>query len=125
MVFTAAQATMIFTDPNYIGLGEETRAHLVDEGVTSVESIGNFHPEDVKELAQTMCRPGGDNQPLPFGAMTQKKFNDTAELIRFYESTGRTMTPAMLSGKPSERTLASNGNHLPRDRKRRKQKCQH
>ena len=47
-------------------------------------------------MAQTMRRPGGDNQPLPFGAMAQKKFNDTAELIRFYESTGRTMTPAML-----------------------------
>ena len=96
MVFTAAQATTVFTDPNYIGLSDETRVRLREEGVTSVESIGNFLPEDVKELAQTMRRPGGNNQPIPFGALTQKKFNDTAELIRFYASIGRPLTPAIL-----------------------------
>ena len=38
----------------------------------------------------------GAQPPFPFGAMTQKHFNDTVELIRFYQVTGRVLTTAIL-----------------------------
>ena len=95
MVLTAAAQTTVFTDSSYIGLTVETRTRLTEEDVTSVDSISNFTPEDVKELAQTMRRPGANQGLFAFGVMTQKRFNDTAELLCFYQTTGRALTVAI------------------------------
>ena len=66
MVLTAAAQTTVFTDPSYIGLKVQTRTRLTEEDVTSVDSISNFTPEDVKEQAQMMHCPGGKPRTIHF-----------------------------------------------------------
>ena len=120
MVLTAAAQTTVFTDPSYIGLTVETRTRLTEEDVTSVDSISNFTPEDVKELAQTMRCLGANQGPFAFGAMTQKRFNDTAELLRFYQTTGRALTIAIPCWQTIGQDFEKNGSPSRNGRRRDK-----
>ena len=79
---------MVFTGSKIIEMKAETRTRLESKGVTSVASLADFSLDNIKELAKTMRQASG-RLSYPFGAMTQKRFGETAELICFYQTVGQ------------------------------------
>ena len=79
---------MVFTDSKFVGMKADTRTPLESEGVTSVASLADFTLDNIKALAKTMRQASGRTS-YPFGAMTQKRFGETVELIHFYQTVGQ------------------------------------
>ena len=118
MVLTAVQVTAFFTEEAQMGLLAATRVRLQKEGLTSVDDLLDFLPADIKQLAETMKKPGGriadpndadatiPTPPFPFGAKSQKRLAETGHLVRYYQTTGRDLTAAMLQYAPIGRNFS-------------------
>ena len=95
------QEIAFFENAEYIRLVCNTREPLVDKGIAHVDDLVDFNKETIDQIASNLCRAtaveGAALQPpFPFGAKVQKRLTEACELVRFYETIGRTMTLASL-----------------------------
>jgi hypothetical protein len=115
MVLTAAQITAFFTDADQMGLPNPTMVKLQEEGINEPSNLADFDEETLKKAATNLRNPGdripnpdenataGSTIPRPpyvFGAQSQKRLMEAGELIRFYETIGRTLTAANIKFDP-------------------------
>jgi hypothetical protein len=59
MVFTLAQTTVFFQEPNHMAIPAVTRAQLATEGIVNVDNIAEFDMENLKQIANNLRRPSG------------------------------------------------------------------
>ena len=107
MVLTGGQTTTFFENAAHMGIPHATVIQLQQEGIITVEDLSDFDKDGIEQLAANLRRPAGripdPNQgaapgatiPTPafeFGAKSQHRLALAAELIRYYEAVGRTVT---------------------------------
>ena len=115
MVFTAAQITAFFQDNDQLAISPETRVQLATEGLASVDDLSEFDPDSLKQLTDTLRRPGGRIQdpnpnaaqgatiPTPafiFGAKSQLRLKAAVSIAKYYETVGRLTTAANMRWNP-------------------------
>ena len=59
MVFTAAQTTSFFEDADQMALVHDTHLALANEGINTVDDLGEFNKESIKMVADSLRNPGG------------------------------------------------------------------
>jgi hypothetical protein len=59
MVFTLAQTTAFFQEPNQMTIPAATRAQLATEGIVNVDDLAEFDAENLKQIADNLRRPSG------------------------------------------------------------------
>ena len=52
-------ATCLFENEAQMGIPTATRAQLQQEGISTIQDLLDFYPEDIKQVAETLCKPGG------------------------------------------------------------------
>jgi hypothetical protein len=107
MVLTAAQTTAFFEDAAQMGIPHETVIQLQQEGISTVDDLADFDEDSLKQLADNLRRPGGrvpdpdpgaapgatiPTPPFVFGAKSQKRLLVACNLVRYYNTVGRTIT---------------------------------
>ena len=98
-----------------MGIPHDTVIQLQNEGINSVDDLGEFLKEDLQQLADNPRRPGGRIQdptpgapagatiPTPafvFGAKSQKRIAAACEIVRYYNATGRALSAANMRWDP-------------------------
>jgi hypothetical protein len=91
MVLTFAQSTAFFTDQDQMGIPAEMYAAMAGEGIVSVDDLADFDKDSVKQMADNLRR-GQPNHA--FGARSQKRLLVACDLVRFYQTINRDLTPA-------------------------------
>jgi hypothetical protein len=106
MVFTANQITTFFEDPTQMAIPNATQAQLVNEGIATVDDLGEFDDEHLKQIAENLRRPSGrvpvdpaapdgptmPTPPFVFGAKSLNRLKAAADLVRYYETIGSDLT---------------------------------
>jgi hypothetical protein len=115
MPLTAAQIASFFEDDDQMGLTNETVNKLVEEGIDDPDNLSDFDKDMLKQVAENLRKPGGripnpdpnapagstiETPPFPFGAKSQKRMLEAGELIRFYKTIGRQLTPGNIRYDP-------------------------
>lgn len=102
MVFTAAQLTAFFENDDQMGMNAEARRRLIIKGITTVESLGVITPEAFDSAIKSLAREGRVADPNRAGMFlpafeisipTTLKMTTMINLVRYYETIGRTVTP--------------------------------
>ena len=108
MPLTAAQMTAFFTEAAQMGIPANTYAQMQFEGITSVDDLEDFDDDALRQLAENLCRPGGQVQVDPlnpaagmmntpafiFGAKSQSRLKVACQLVRYYVTINRPITAA-------------------------------
>lgn len=102
MPFDAAAILRFFTDVDHIGLDEPMRLKVVEQGITSVDSLGGFDEEDWDYVYKSVSIsvPGATrNNPsstrkLPAMSLTRLKV--ASEAVRYYKCINRPLEPPMM-----------------------------
>ena len=107
MVLTAAQTTAFFTDADQMGFPAQTYAHMATEGITTVDDLVDFDSKTLNQLAENLRKPpgrvpapggpAGTTIPTPaftFWRQIQKRLATAVDLIKYYDTVGRTVTVA-------------------------------
>ena len=108
MVFTVALAITFFCAPNQMGLANNVRVALVDEGIVSVNDLSEFFknhwPQVVTNLKYPASLPNPDNDGQFIRAPTIKlelkyleRLKFASEAARYYEATGHPLTPVNMN----------------------------
>ena len=115
MVLTVAQTSAFFTNANQMAMSAATVAQLANEGISTVSDLVDFDKDSLQKIVSNLRRPGGripDPNPhaglgatIPtplfvFGAKSQMRFEVACNLVRFYETIGRPLTPTNLAWTP-------------------------
>jgi hypothetical protein len=115
MVLTAAQITAFFQQPGQMAIPPATRTQLREEGIDTVLDLADFDKDTLKQVADNLRRPGGrvpDPDPgaaagatIPtptfvFGAKSQMRLLAACDLVRYYETVGREITPQNIRWDP-------------------------
>ena len=115
MVLTAAQITAFFQQPGQMAIPPATRTQLQEEGIDTVLDLADFDKDTLKQVADNLRRPGGrvpDPDPgaaagatIPtltfvFGAKSQMRLLAACDLVRYYETVGREITPQNIRWDP-------------------------
>ena len=94
-----------FNDADQLNLELRTRDKMDEEGIATIADLPEFDDKDIKALTEIFARPpratnaGGNlvNQvPYKFPAKSQKRLKISAAITRYYDKTGRAVTPEML-----------------------------
>jgi hypothetical protein len=108
MPLTAAQTTSFFEQDEQMRIPHHTVIKLQQEGITIVDELIDFNKDTIEQIAVNLRRPAGrvpDPNPnaapgatIPtpsfvFGAKSQKRLVTAAQLLQYYETVGRSMTP--------------------------------
>ena len=104
MVFTVDLATAFFCGPNQMGLVDNVQVALVDEGILSVNDLAEFRKNHLHQVVTNLKYPASlpdpDNdgqfiQPptITLGVKSLERLKVASESVRFYEATGRPLTP--------------------------------
>lgn len=84
----------------------DTVLRLRTEGMTSVQDLADFEPDDIKQISENLRRPSGripdpnnpgstiPTPPFQFSVKSQKRLTGIGHLLRYYETTGRDATTA-------------------------------
>ena len=95
-----------------MGILAAARLRLQQEGISNIDDLAKFCPDDIKQLAETLRKPGGrvadpndgeatiPTPPFQFGARSIKRLTEACHLVRFYETTGRNITAATMQCQP-------------------------
>ena len=94
MVFTAAQTSAFFEDPDQMAIPHATVIQLSTEGIDNVDDLGDFDKDNLNQVATNLRRPPGGAAAFTFGAKSQKKLWAASNLVRFYDNIGRDLTAA-------------------------------
>ena len=117
MEITGAQTTLFYEANDQMAIPWPTLAQLRNDGITTIDDLGEFDKDKLQQIADNLQRPGGrvpdpnyippNSMPIPapvvptvptppfvFGAKSQKRLQVACELVRFYETIGRPLTAA-------------------------------
>jgi hypothetical protein len=114
MVFTNAQTTAFFTDPAQMALPDETYDQLAAEGITTVDDLSEFVDDDIKQITENLRRPAGrvpidpanlalgtmPHPPFVLGAKSLNCLKAAGDIIRYYDTTDRALTPTNMRWDP-------------------------
>ena len=112
MALAAAQMTQLFKQEAQMGILAATRLRLQQEGISNIDDLAEFYPDDIKQLAETLRKPGGrvadpndddatiPTPPFQFGARSIKRLTEACHLVRFYETTGQNITATTMQYQP-------------------------
>ena len=67
MVLTAAQTRTFFENDQLIGLSHRTKDHLISEGISSVEDLGEWDDDDWDAFAASCRKPEQIEDPANAG----------------------------------------------------------
>ena len=108
MVLTAGQTTAFFEQAAQMGMPRPTVIQLRDEGISTADDLIDFDKVTLQQVADNLRRPGGripdrtagaargatiPTPPFVFGAKSQKRLLAASDIVRYYETTGRPLTP--------------------------------
>jgi len=115
MVLTAAQVTLFFEDAAHMAIPANTRAQLQQEGIITVEDLSDFDVSELKQIAENLRKPAGripdpaagavggpplgatvPTPPFVFGAKNQLRLKAASNIVRYYETVGRVLSPSMI-----------------------------
>jgi hypothetical protein len=116
MVFTAGQTTAFFEHAEQMGIPHATVIQLVVEGINEVQDLAEFDRDALTQVADNLRRPGGripnadpaapagatiaQEPPFSFGAKAQKRLLAACDLVRYYITVDRALTPANMQWEP-------------------------
>ena len=115
MVLTAAQIATFFTANNNMAIPAATVAQLANEGIQIPSDLTDLDKDSMKQVADNLRNPGGRvpnpdpgapagstiaRPPFVFGAKSQKRLLEACDIIRFYETIGRPLTPGAIRYVP-------------------------
>jgi hypothetical protein len=95
MVLTVAQTTAFFEQATQMAIPNATIMQLVAEGINTVDDLAEFDKDTIVQIASNLRRPPA-GQHFIFGARSQKRLTVALEIVRYYDTVGRTLTPANL-----------------------------
>jgi hypothetical protein len=116
MVFTIQQTTAFFEEAAQMAIPHETRVQLATEGIDTVDDLGEFDEDNLKQIADNLRRPSGRvpidpiNDPngatmatpaFVFGAKSHNRLKAASDLVRYYETVGRDLTAANMRWNPT------------------------
>ena len=131
MVLTNGQVTAFFEFDAQMGIPHATVIQLQAEGITSVDDLIDFNKDTLQQVAGNLRRPGGripdptpnaaagatiSTPPFVFGAKSQKRLLSACDIVRYYYTTGRALTPGNISWDPVIKNFADQWKAL-KDRK--------
>ena len=131
MVLTNGQVTAFFEFDAQMGIPHATVIQLQAEGITSVDDLIDFDKDTLQQVADNLRRPGGripdptpnaaagatiSTPPFVFGAKSQKRLLSACDIVRYYYTTGRALTPGNISWDPVIKNFADQWKAL-KDRK--------
>ena len=94
MVLTGNQVTAFFENADQMAIPNATVVRLVHEGISDVNDLAKFKKEDIEKIAANLRRPVVQGQaPLILGAKSVKRLIVACDLVRYYATVGRTITP--------------------------------
>lgn len=113
-MLTAAQTNAFFMNLDQMGIPAATVEQLRVEGIASVDDLADFDKETLKQVAENLRRPPGrvpatlddpDGPTIPtpaftFGAKSQKRLTVACDLIKYYVTVGRDITPNNIRWNP-------------------------
>jgi hypothetical protein len=112
MVLTNGNITFFFENAGQMGIPNATVVQLQAEGIATVDDLGDFYKADLQQVADNLRRPGGripdptpgavagatiPTPPFIFGAKSQKRLLAACDIVRYYETTGRALTPGNIT----------------------------
>ena len=115
MVFTAEQTTAFFESAAQMGIPHATVIQLVEEGIDKVQDLTEFDRDALSQVADNLRRPGGripnpvpaapagatiSRPPFSFGAKAQKRLLAACDLVRYYVTVDRALTPGNMQWDP-------------------------
>ena len=103
MVITAQQTNTFFTGNDQMAIPALTVDELTNEGINTIEDLGEFEDADFKQIATNLKsppsipdpnNPGQTIRQAPFvlGAKSLKRLKVAANAVRYYESTNRALS---------------------------------
>jgi hypothetical protein len=108
MVLTNAQTVVFFEHAQQMSIPHATVIQLQNEGISSVDDLTDFDKDTLQQVANSLRRPGG-RIPDPtvggaagatiatpsfiFGAKSRKRRLSACDIVRYYEATGRALSP--------------------------------
>ena len=105
MVFTATQKNAFFTEADQLAITLDMRAQLATEVLETVDDLAEFYDKSLKQITDTLRRPGGripDPNPgsatgatIPtpsfvFNAKSQLRLKAAIMIAKYYNTVGRT-----------------------------------
>jgi hypothetical protein len=67
----------------------------VKKGINTVDDLAEFDKDTIVQIPSNLRRPPA-GQHFIFGAKSQKRLTVASEIVRYYDTVGRTLTPANL-----------------------------
>eukprot|EP00957_Ditylum_brightwellii_P058804 4458028-Ditylum_brightwellii.AAC.1 len=111
MPLTATQTASFFEDVDQMNISHATVVQLVNKGINAVVDLADFDKSSIKQIAENLKRPAGripdptpgaapgTTIPTPlftFGAKSQQRLLVACELIWYYDTVDRRLTPSNL-----------------------------
>ena len=117
MVLTNAQTTAFFTAATQMGLAEAARVALRGEGIDTVEDLSEFQKNHWNQVVTNLKYPASLPDPendgqflraptITLGAKSLERLKTASEAVRYYESTGRNLSPGNMHFMNTLRTFA-------------------
>ena len=125
MVLTAGQTTAFFENADQMGIPNATVVQLAVEGISTLDDLSEFSKDDINNLADSLRRmrvpaiadgPPVEQQRFVMGARSQKRLAVAAQIVRYYEAVGQTLTGLQTCDGRLSPTLKSNGRPFKRRR---------
>ena len=121
MVLTASQIQAFLEDGDQMGIPRDTFIQLQNEDISTITDLVDLDKDTIKQIADNLRRPSGWIQyptpgaaagatiptpPFLFGAIYQKCLLTACDLMRYYDTTGRPLTPGNIASNPIMRNFA-------------------
>ena len=93
-----------------------TVIELQKEGIVSVGDLDKFDKDNLEQIAHNLCRLASGAAAFTFGAKSQKRLFAATQLVKFYNTVGRTLTAANLQWDPIMKNFAKQWKSLEESR---------
>jgi hypothetical protein len=131
MVFTNAQTTAFFEDANQMAIPALTRLQLQTEGIVTIDDLEEFQEDTLKQIVDNLRRPSGrvpadpnapdgptiPTPPFVFGAKSLNRLTAAADVVRYYQTTGRELGAVNMRWDPVIKNFVEHWKSL-KDRKK-------
>ena len=90
MPLSGPQTTTFFTEDAQMAIPAATVAALALEGITTVNDLEEITPEEIEKIAENFRSPGQGQDPIVFGAKSEKTFDGSIPhgvLLQLYRPT--------------------------------------
>ena len=115
MVLTAAQVNAFFTHQDQMAIPVATVNQLAEEGIETIQDLAEFNKDTFAQVLENLRKPGGripnpdpnapqgstiPQPPFTFGAKSHRRILAACDLIRYYDTIGRDITPQNVRWNP-------------------------